>query len=228
MLSDYIRTCDLSQGAKFASSKAELQGRYTQERGHLDLIGRTVPLFLTNGNHEGEYGRDTAKSADSIPVWATELRQQYFSNPRPDPAGFYTGQRTPDKLVGLRDSYYSFTWGNTFIVVLDNYWWMTEKTKTGWDHTLGKEQYDWLHTTLRASNSAIKLIFTHTLVGGVHTGQGRGGVEVAPYYEWGGLDADGSYKFDKMRPGERARGGVDVCAHRCMLNSLLERWTHRV
>ena len=29
----------------------------------------------------------------------------------------------------------------------------------------------------------------------------RGGVEAAPFFEWGGRDADGTYAFDTRRPG---------------------------
>ena len=55
-----------------------------------------------------------------------------------------------------------------------------------WQITLGDEQYKWLQTTLTKSNAKFKFVFSHHV-----SGTGRGGVEVAPYYEWGGQDRRG-------------------------------------
>lgn len=55
-----------------------------------------------------------------------------------------------------------------------------------WQITLGDEQYRWLQTTLTRSNAKFKFVFSHHV-----SGTGRGGVEVAPYYEWGGQDRRG-------------------------------------
>ena len=44
-------------------------------------------------------------------------------------------------------------------------------------------------------------MFLHHLVGGSHDGIARGGVEVAPYYEWGGTSLDGTAGFAANRPG---------------------------
>ena len=63
--------------------------------------------------------------------------------------------------------------------------------------SLGSTQYQWLNDTL--SKSSAKFIFLHNLVGGLD-GQMRGGVEAAPFYEWGGKNSDGSYGFDQKRP----------------------------
>ncbi len=55
-----------------------------------------------------------------------------------------------------------------------------------WQITLGNDQYEWLRTTLTQSQAKFKFIFSHHV-----SGTGRGGVEVAPYYEWGGQDRRG-------------------------------------
>ncbi|MCX6013643.1 MAG: metallophosphoesterase, partial [Chloroflexi bacterium] len=99
----------------------------------------------------------------------------------------------------------AWTWGDALFVVLDPYWYSQGgKNPSGWNLTLGKEQYDWLATTLEKSHAKYKFVFTHNLVGGLDmggTGNMRGGVEAAGFYEWGGNNADGSWEFDKNRQG---------------------------
>ena len=64
-------------------------------------------------------------------------------------------------------------------------------------------------------------MFIHNLVGGVDAdGQGRGGSEAAPFWEWGGYAQNGEYQFDDKRPswGEPIhnllkRYGVNVVFH---------------
>ena len=69
-----------------------------------------------------------------------------------------------------------------------------------WGRTLGREQYDWLRTTLAASPARLKFVFVHHLVGGLD-GNARGGTEAAGLYEWGGHDPDGADTFAEHRPG---------------------------
>ncbi len=185
-------------------SCAEAEASFSGMRSYLDVLGADVPLFLVNGNHEGELGWLLSSSPDgSLPVWSTQLRQEYFPNPIPN--GFYTGSSTVDPyLERIRDGYYSWTWGDALFVVLDPFWYTHTKPGPGggdenWDWTLGKEQYDWLRTTLESSDARFKFIFVHHLVGGGP--EARGGVEWAGFYEWGGRDADGTYGFDQHRPG---------------------------
>jgi hypothetical protein len=52
-----------------------------------------------------------------------------------------------------------------------------------------------LQSTLTKSNAKFKFVFSHHV-----SGTGRGGVEVAPYYEWGGQDRRGRVR----RRGEAA------------------------
>ncbi len=74
-------------------------------------------------------------------------------------------------------------------------------TDQSWSRTLGREQYDWLQRTLAQSDSRYTFVFIHHLVGGVGGTEARGGVESAPFFEWGGLNSDGSPGFAQHRPG---------------------------
>jgi hypothetical protein len=154
-------------------SEANIRQRYTLMKGYYDLLG-SMPLYLVMGNHDGEAAWDNLNTK--------MYRQEYFP------------KSTQDK------NYYSFEHGNALFVILDPYSYTTSKPNAdGWKWTLGKTQYDWLKTTLESSKSKYKLVFIHQLVGGDN--QGRGGVEFAKLYEWGGNNTDGSYGFDTKRPG---------------------------
>lgn len=173
-------------------------------RSALSLVASDAPLFLANGNHEAEVGWSLVLGgASSLPIWAAELRQTYY--PGPKAGTFYRGGSAVDPWLGApRDGYYAWTWGAALFVVLDPYWYTTQKPAPGggdgnWAWTLGREQYDWLRATLAESDAALKFVFLHHLVGG--GSEGRGGVELASFYEWGGRNADGSYGFDDRRPG---------------------------
>jgi hypothetical protein len=106
-----------------------------------------------------------------------------------------------EPFVGRRASWYAWRWGDALFVVLDPYW-SSKKLPGGdaWGYTLGERQYRWLAETLAASNATYKFVFIHNLVGGLD-GQMRGGIEAAPFFEWGGKSTDGSYAFDQMRSG---------------------------
>lgn len=64
-----------------------------------------------------------------------------------------------------------------------------------WQVTLGDTQYHWLGKTLRESHAKFKFVLCHHVLG-----TGRGGVEEATRYEWGGQDGGG---------GKRDRNGGD-------------------
>lgn len=76
----------------------------------------------------------------------------------------------------------------------------TTLTDQGWTMTLGQPQYDWLTRTLENSHSKFKFVFIHHLVGGLGRSS-RGGIAAAPYFEWGGKNADGADGFAAHRPG---------------------------
>lgn len=172
--------------------------QYLAQRYYLSQLGQTAPLFLVLGNHDGE-GAPRGQTND-ISTWSAQQRTKYFPNPVPD--GFFTGSTTPDKTVGALQDYYAWEWGDALFIVLDPYWYTPSQqgSTTGqWNPTLGVEQYQWLKTTLESSRAKWKFIFIHQLIGGMDK-NGRGGVEVANFYEWGGQNADGSWGFSQMRP----------------------------
>ena len=182
---------------------ADAEATFSEMRPYFGVLGADVPLFLVNGNHEGELGWLLGSKDNNLPIWSTQLRQRYYPNPTPN--GFYTGSATRDPALGaVRDGYYAWTWGDALFIVLDPFWYTTTKPKpenrdSNWSWTLGREQYDWLASTLEASDARYTFVFTHHLVGG--GGEARGGVEAASFYEWGGNNADGTYGFNLQRPG---------------------------
>jgi hypothetical protein len=159
----------------------------------------SVPLFIALGNHEGEAGWNLNGSSNNIAVWDAQERKKYFLNPGPDT--FYTGDTTNNAYIGVRENYYAWVWGDALFIVLDPYWYTNLKPDSlnGWRWTLGKTQYDWLKETLENSTAKFKFVFAHQLVGG--DPQGRGGVEFADRYEWGGSNLDGTPGFAANRPG---------------------------
>jgi len=182
-----------------APDQTTVNNRYIYERTHFGLFAHSVPLFLVNGNHDGELGWLADGSAQVLPVWAAQARQSYFVNPKP--GLFYGGDPYLEPFIGQRSSWYSWQWGDALFVVLDPYWdSKAQASKDGWNLTLGARQYQWLASTLSASAAKYKFVFVHNLVGGLD-GQMRGGVEAAPYFEWGGKNADGSEGFALQRPG---------------------------
>jgi len=173
--------------------------QYLAQRYFLGQLADTAPLFLVLGNHDGE-GAPRGKDGVDMSVWSAQLRTQYFPNPVSNE--FYTGNTMPNSTVGDLQDYYAFTWGDALFIVLDPYWY-TPPTKGNttdlWNPTLGEEQYQWLKHTLETSDAKWKFVFIHQLISG-YDKNGRGGIEVAKFYEWGGLNPDGSYGFNEHRP----------------------------
>lgn len=169
-------------------------------RSKYELVGHSVPLYIALGNHEGEAGWNLNNTADNIAIWNTQERKKYFLNPAPD-GTFYTGDTTIHNYVGLRENYYSWQWGDALYIVLDPYWYTSPKptASTGWRWTLGQAQYNWLKNTLATSTATFKFVFSHQIVGG--DAEGRGGIEFADLYEWGGTNLDGTPGFAANRPG---------------------------
>lgn len=182
---------------------AEVTGRYTLQRPYLGLIGSSAPVFLSNGNHEQAARYLLNGTPNSIAVWAQNARNTLYSEPATD--DFYTGNTEQIPFIGLLRNYYAWTWGDALFVVIDPYWESPvcvdepfgggAKRSNLWDVTHGDAQYQWLTKTLHNSTAKYKFVFAHHILG-----TGRGGVEVAGQYEWGGDNANGTWGFTANRP----------------------------
>ncbi len=183
--------------------------RHLDQRPYLDQLCHTTPFFSVLGNHEGEQGWRLDGDPNNLAVWACNARKQLYPNPVPD--GFYTGNQFAEPLVGLRENYYAWEWGDALFIVLDPYWYTASNPHAegadNWIWTLGDTQYQWFHHVLEDSTAKFKFVFSHQMVGGIDH-YGRGGIEAArhsvsgnPSFEWGGEDSDGNYVFDALRPG---------------------------
>ncbi|MEY5062675.1 MAG: hypothetical protein RLZZ112_639 [Verrucomicrobiota bacterium] len=204
----------LSRGSLSQESVNEV---YARQRPFLGIIGKSAPLFLVNGNHEQAAMANLDGTATNCAILAGRARTNFFSLPAPD--SFYSGNAKEVEHLGLPRDYYAWTWGDALFVVLDFYWHSPsyvdnepgtrggEKEKgkkggknkggrDGWAVTLGDEQYHWLSKTLSESKARWKFVFCHHVLGG-----GRGGMERAPFFEWGGQDRHGANRFTEKRPG---------------------------
>ncbi len=166
------------------TNRADAAQQYIDQRRYFDLLG--VPVHLVIGNHDGESGRYLDGTTTNLAVWSRAMRMKYFPNPL-----------APDGR-----NHYAWETNNALFIALDPFWFSprSRRNDDNWFRTLGKEQYAWLKRTLEASKAKFKFVFIHHLVGGADR-QGRGGVEVAPFYEWGGKNADGTDGFAAHRPG---------------------------
>ena len=154
-------------------SEASIRERFVLMKGFYEKLGG-IPYHFTLGNHDGELGYSAFNTKS--------YRKEYF----------------PEQTGDL--AYYSFTTPNSLHIVLDIFTYTTSNPKDdGWQWTLGKTQYDWLKKTLENSNARHKFIYVHHLLYG--NAQSRGGVEIAKYNEWGGLNIDGTAGFTANRPG---------------------------
>ena len=178
--------------------------RYINQRQYLGLIGATAPLFLVNGNHEQAAAYLLDGTSNNIAVWAQNARNTYYPEPAPD--GFYSGNTNNVPFIGMLRNYFSWTWGDALFVTIDPYWedpvcvdnnyWTGVKRTNMWDVTHGIAQYEWLKRTLEQSTAKYKFVFAHHVLG-----TGRGGINEASLYEWGGLNSNGTWGFLANRPG---------------------------
>jgi len=189
------------------------EAQYLAQRYYLGSLCHSAALFLALGNHDGEGGGRRSTE------WATATRTRLFPNPFPD--GFYTGNDRAEPVVGLPQNYYQWSWGDAQCIVLDPFRATTGRSRDGdgWAFTLGEEQYRWLRESLSSVDARYRFVFLHHLVGGTPP-HSRGGVEAAPYWEWGGKGASGEDAFAERRPGWEApihdllvRHGVSVVFH---------------
>jgi predicted phosphodiesterase len=166
------------------TNRAIATQQYLDQRRYFDLLG--APVHLVIGNHDGESGRYLHDMTNNLAAWSRAMRVRYF----------------PEPLAPDGQNYYAWRHSNALFVVLDPFWFTprARRTDDNWFRTLGAAQYQWLKRTLETSQAKFKFVFIHHLVGGADN-QSRGGAEAAPFYEWGGLNADGSDGFKENRPG---------------------------
>jgi len=186
-------------------SQAAVDAVYLNQRKYLGVICSDSPIFLVNGNHEEGARYLLDGTQNNAAVYAGTSRMKFFPQPVPD--GFYSGDAETVKFVGLPGDYYAWTWGDALFVVIDPYWQSpvavdnvvgkdVAKKRDQWSITLGNAQYQWFKKTLEESNASTKFVFAHHV-----QGTGRGGIENANMYEWGGKNQKGTWEFDTRRPG---------------------------
>jgi phosphodiesterase/alkaline phosphatase D-like protein len=234
-------------------TEAEAEAAYLVERPYMGIIGPSAPIYLAIGNHENEEGwnwDDVFTAPDkSLAIVGLRARKMYFPNPIPD--DFYTGNTDalPDEFVAAypalsaadpyREDYFAWTWGDALFVVIDplqySVIWPNEDgggyggegqdgevSGDRWDWTLGIEQYLWLKDTLENSDATFKFVFSHHVTGG-STSYARGGISAAPYFEWGGLNADDTWGWDTHRP---AAEGWTVPIHQLFIDNGVDAYIH--
>jgi len=178
----------------------DVESTYIQQRSYFEIVAKEAPLFLTIGNHEGEYGSFLDGTLDNIAAKSTLARTKYYINPIPN--DFYSGNIEEEPLFGAPQNYFAYTWGDALFVSIDPYrysdiipYGQSEVKSSGWDWTLGEAQYEWFKNTLEESDAKYKFVLSHHAIGNI-----RGGANIAHLYEWGGYDSKGKYVFDEMRP----------------------------
>ncbi len=206
-LGDDFSTDTINPSNPSAITQDQVVNRYLIQRPYLDLIGRTIPVFLVNGNHENAARYLLDGTPNNVAVWAQNARNSYYAQPAPD--NFYSGNTEQIPYIGLLRNFFAFTWGDALFVTLDPYWGSPVCVDTNlfdstgsvtkrpdiWQVTHGDLQYNWLKTTLEQSKAKYKFVFAHHVMG-----TQRGGVDVALKYEWGGQNANGTAGFAQNRP----------------------------
>ena len=215
---------DFFQGDRSMLTQKFVDNNYINQRRFLGLMAHSTALFPVNGNHELGYRSLLGTPLHDIAVFAGRARNRYLPVPTPD--NFYSGNPEPVPGIGLLGDYFAFEWGDALFISLDPYWhstrvtervsggmgmgmgsnppWseivdeynaLTQSTGNLWDATIGDAQYEWFKTTLEESDAKYKFVFTHHVLG-----TGRGGIERATKYEWGGYTDDGEWEFGTQRP----------------------------
>jgi hypothetical protein len=190
---------------KNIKSQEAVDSAYFGQWPFLSGVGGSCSLYLVNGNHEQAAKYLLDGTADNFAVMAATSRVRIYPLPAPD--SFYGGDAEKVERIGLLRDYYSWEWSDALFMVLDPYWQSSVavdnvagdasgKRKDLWDITLGDAQYKLLASTLAGSKAKYKFVFSHHVLG-----TGRGGIEMAGLYEWGGKNEQGVREFEAKRPG---------------------------
>ncbi len=212
-----------------AVTQESVNGVYARQRTFLGELGLSSALFLVNGNHEQAALSNLDGTPNNPSVAAGRARIAYYPLPAPGafysgdlkevagigPPRDYYAWTWGDALFVVIDPY----WHSP--VTVDNK--AGSRAKGGqdraqrqaerqaggrkggggdgaakrdlWQVTLGDEQYRWLEKTLTESKARWKFVFCHHVMG-----TGRGGIEEAGLFEWGGMDKNGRALFKEKRP----------------------------
>ena len=210
---------DFYQGDRTALNQQIVDNVYLNQRNFLSTMAHSTALFMVNGNHEEARGHFLSTPLHDVSIFAGSARTRFFPLPAPD--GFYSGSSESVPGIGLLRDYFAFEWGDALFVMIDPYWsspvpvgnsggmggggmgpgfgeeWdrLTTRAPDRWASTMGDAQYQWFRETLAGSDAKYKFVFTHHVLG-----VGRGGIELARDYEWGGYGTDGDWEFDEQRP----------------------------
>ena len=210
---------DFYQGDRTALNQQIVDNVYLNQRNFLSTMAHSTALFMVNGNHEEARGHFLSTPLHDVSIFAGSARTRFFPLPAPD--SFYSGSSESVPGIGLLKDYYAFEWGDALFVMIDPYWsspvpvgnsggmggggmgpgfgeeWdrLTTRAPDRWASTMGDAQYQWFRETLAGSDAKYKFVFTHHVLG-----VGRGGIELARDYEWGGYGTDGNWEFDEQRP----------------------------
>ncbi|MGL4229360.1 MAG: metallophosphoesterase family protein, partial [Tannerellaceae bacterium] len=205
-------------------SKFEIDQVYQYQKSFTDLLH--CPVYRVIGNHEQIAKYILNGESDNAAVYAAQAMKKYF----PVPDSFSGNRESVKHVGVLKDYYCFEHGNALFVVIdpywhseapVDNVpgekqrggnnlresqkneqlkdkeskKGVANRSKNSWSATLGKDQYEWLKQTLSVSNAKYKFVFAHHV-----NGSGRGGIECATFYEWGGHSRNGEWEFSKMRP----------------------------
>ena len=200
---------DYFQGDRSTLTQDFVDGIYINQRRFLGLMAHSTALFPVNGNHEEARRSMLGTALNNVSIFAGSARTRYFPVPTADE--FYSGNVVPVSGIGLLGDYFAFEWGDALFVSIDPYWhsssvfmniggmgmgtlssppWdeivdeyreLTRHDGSLWEPTIGDRQYQWLKNTLKESDAQYKFVFIHSVGLG-----GRGGIERAMEFEWGG------------------------------------------
>ena len=216
---------DYYQGDREILTRRAVDEVYLDQRKFLGIMSHSTAVFPIIGNHEEARRNLLGTALHDVAIQTGNARVRWLPVPAPD--DFYTGNSEPMEGIGLLRDYFAFTWGDALFVVLSPYWhspvainpvgrggmamgslasppwseieeaWLELALPADdrWQATMGDRQYHWFRQTLEKSDAKYKFVFAHHVLG-----TGRGGIERAPMYEWGGHGEDGTWDFDEMRP----------------------------
>jgi hypothetical protein len=212
-------------------SQQNVDRLYADQRQFLGEVAGSTPLFLVNGNHEQATRYLLDGTSERPPLLSGRARNRFFPLRAPNAfysgdeeqvAGVgllcdYYAWTWGDALFVVIDPY----WHSPVQVDAglgggggdrhsagtrsrgaqgrqgdDDTGQGGGRARDWWGMTIGDAQYGWLKKTLGRSGARYKFVFAHHLLG-----TGRGGVEMADLYEWGGKDPSGASQFAIRRPG---------------------------